>query len=1046
MDDISNTDNVYRYALYIGSFAVKGNDHHERISTIHKELEALRVFNRSKRITVCVTIKGIKICSEDGLTVFMAHALRRISYATCDAAFKQVAFLAREPAGEASLQYCHVFVTETSPQAEELNRIVGDAFQLAYVRQRLTEIQCNGDNGSNANEKAITRLPRLCDQHSRWPVQPTLSSMANSDSSHANGNNASVLDMLELPPPPTCPPPPLSNRPESDFPIVSAVGDAVPLGRSASDPTNPLRAILDCGLADNRDAVTAPDLAAVDQREICNSSDELENRFRRISTPQAAEAAFRRRHFLHRGMENRFSGIADMQILGGSTRQPKRRQGLSWTNLFASTRHSAFIPGVASGTDREAPDLLDILSAQRSPQKQPHIFVDLRTFAGGSPVVALKERLDAQAVADAKANAFAEAAAVLAAAKQASECTNSPSRPDEVLPSRVTPVAIPVVTSTSPCSTTTGFIATTTAPTHNEPNVCLQESAESPPTPPVRMHSLRRGLHLSPANHPSLSTQIVSSSFPERIYDEAETEVKDRRADATTVISHRRGVSHSHEIKGPLQHSMDNGYPSRRLDAAVNSPSYFSRQPVSSRLADAAPVRPRQSALRNVNSQSSSMAIADNRTRQALMSNTSSPPFRLPATSIASQTNQNPVRTRDHRSTKPLPNHRTHVSIGHPTQPAPGIPISSYRAPLHVTVAETSTPRDTSFTSSMTTHMGCVPTGINGNSGLTHSGWTQQQMAVDGSNVMSTSTFSAETPTPTATPTPTQTPQPSLSNSHDSNNAISMFASSPEEWEFLKHAPWYQALLPREIAFELLAREEGLDKEWPSLKALITHLTVMPEMLPCPLRLPAHMSNPIFTQADERPSATGCNPQGSDPILDGSGSSSRRNLRATTHAELLQSVSSLPSRPVPPSCASRSYSSKTNGSAPSAVITPHCVSAQTSSFQPLSNVDSTNGQFDNRQLLAISTACETRVHERALFTTSDSVGTNVINPSSNFSESLGATGHWDQRREPPIHSGQGSAIELCEAEDEDEDYQRLSDFSSILADLKLKPDREVTSC
>ncbi|KAF8561105.1 hypothetical protein P879_08486, partial [Paragonimus westermani] len=816
--------------------------------------------------------------------------------------------------------------------------------------------------------------------------------------------------------------------------------------------------------------------------------------FRRISTPQAADVAFRRRHFLRRGAENRFSGIADMQILGGSTRQPRRRQGLSWTNLFASTRHSAFIPGVASGIDREAPDLLEILSAQRSPQKQPHIFVDLRTFAGGSPVVALKERLDAQAVADAKANAFAEAAAVLAAAKQASECTSSPIRSDEVLSSQVTPLPIPVATSTSPCSSTTGIIntTTTTASTHNEPNVSAHESAESPPTPPVRMHSLRRGLHLSPANHPLLSTQIVSSSFPERIYDEAETEVKDRIAGATTVISHRRGVSHSHEAKVPLHDSMNNGYPSRRLDTAVNSPSYFSRQPMSSRLADAAPVRPRQFALRNVNSQSSSMAIADNRARQALINNTSSSSFRLAATSIASQTNQNPVHTRDRRSTKPLPSRQSHASVGHPTQPAPAIPIGSSRAPLHLNVAETSTPRGTSFTSSMTTHMGCVPTGINGNSGLTHSGWTQQQAAVDGSNVMSTSTFSAETPTPTATPTPTQTPQPSLSNSHGSNNAVNMFATSPEEWEFLKHAPWYQALLPREIAFELLAREEvgsflvrnsvshpdccalsvrvplsdnptgiihyliqrttngvrlkGLDKEWPSLKALITHLTVMPEMLPCPLRLPAHMSNPIFTQADERPAAAGCNPQGSDPVLDGSGSSSRRNLRTTTHAELLQSVSSLPSRPVPPSCASRSYSSKTNGSAPSAMTAPHCVSAQTSSFQPSSNVDGTNGQLDNRHLLAISAACETRVHERVLFTASDSTGTNAIHPSSNFPESLGATGHWDQRRQPPIQSGQGSTVEPREPEDEDEDYQRLSDFSSILADLKLKPDREVTSC
>lgn len=47
----------------------------------------------------------------------MAHALRRVSYVTCDAAHKQVAFLAREPSGEANSQYCHVFVTITSFQA-----------------------------------------------------------------------------------------------------------------------------------------------------------------------------------------------------------------------------------------------------------------------------------------------------------------------------------------------------------------------------------------------------------------------------------------------------------------------------------------------------------------------------------------------------------------------------------------------------------------------------------------------------------------------------------------------------------------------------------------------------------------------------------------------------------------------------------------------------------------------------------------------------------------------------------------------------------------
>lgn len=46
----------------------------------------------------------------------MAHALRRISYATCDPAHAQFSFLAREPKGHFSLQYCHSFVTKTPEQ------------------------------------------------------------------------------------------------------------------------------------------------------------------------------------------------------------------------------------------------------------------------------------------------------------------------------------------------------------------------------------------------------------------------------------------------------------------------------------------------------------------------------------------------------------------------------------------------------------------------------------------------------------------------------------------------------------------------------------------------------------------------------------------------------------------------------------------------------------------------------------------------------------------------------------------------------------------
>ena len=43
---------------------------------------------------------------------------------------------------------------------------------------------------------------------------------------------------------------------------------------------------------------------------------------------------------------------------------------------------------------------------------------------------------------------------------------------------------------------------------------------------------------------------------------------------------------------------------------------------------------------------------------------------------------------------------------------------------------------------------------------------------------------------------------------------------------------------------------QGLDKEWPSLTALVTHHTVMPEMLPCTLRLPRNNKNLTFREAE----------------------------------------------------------------------------------------------------------------------------------------------------------------------------------------------------
>lgn len=46
----------------------------------------------------------------------MAHALRRISYATCDPDHRLFSFLAREPKGHFNQQYCHSFISRSPEQ------------------------------------------------------------------------------------------------------------------------------------------------------------------------------------------------------------------------------------------------------------------------------------------------------------------------------------------------------------------------------------------------------------------------------------------------------------------------------------------------------------------------------------------------------------------------------------------------------------------------------------------------------------------------------------------------------------------------------------------------------------------------------------------------------------------------------------------------------------------------------------------------------------------------------------------------------------------
>ncbi|XP_046558749.1 uncharacterized protein LOC124267805 isoform X2 [Haliotis rubra] len=134
--DQKSSDTAVRPAEYIGSFSVNGSDQASRVDYVQGQLEGMRHATKSKRVLLVISLSGLKVCSCDGESVYMAHALKRISYATCDPDYCQFSFLAREPKGQINIQYCHAFCTNNSEEAEELNTIIGNAFKMAYAQQR----------------------------------------------------------------------------------------------------------------------------------------------------------------------------------------------------------------------------------------------------------------------------------------------------------------------------------------------------------------------------------------------------------------------------------------------------------------------------------------------------------------------------------------------------------------------------------------------------------------------------------------------------------------------------------------------------------------------------------------------------------------------------------------------------------------------------------------------------------------------------------------------------------------------------------------------
>ncbi|KYN04847.1 Tensin-1 [Cyphomyrmex costatus] len=113
--------------------------------------------------------------------VQMAHALRRISYATCEPQYAQFSFLAREPRAHFSLQYCHSFITKSAEQEERASvlrpantrgNIVSNVDILTTTESQDLKASfcCLEDNIARGFEVPVagTDIPRKVYKHSRY--------------------------------------------------------------------------------------------------------------------------------------------------------------------------------------------------------------------------------------------------------------------------------------------------------------------------------------------------------------------------------------------------------------------------------------------------------------------------------------------------------------------------------------------------------------------------------------------------------------------------------------------------------------------------------------------------------------------------------------------------------------------------------------------------------------------------------------------------------------------------------------------------------------
>ncbi|KAL5971016.1 SH2 domain-containing protein 5, partial [Taenia solium] len=813
-------------------------------------------------------------------TIYMAHALRRISYATCDPHSSKFAFLAREANSETPCQYCHIFATETQYQAEELNAIIGDAFKLAYAKQRMPQ-QHQGSTD--------IQLPALSSLH---PVELLLPLPPKQTVEE------STTPPLQIPPPPpTSPPPPPRFSANSPSPIFHERGVGEKQGQEAHCNGNPRhvssylrrhwlqeeagggvggseRGVNKAAMAgvSGQSSVTARQRAFSDPRAPCphllqhqqHNQHQQKNPLRRHPPPARHSVAF---FDAPSPVSPKFSVL---QSPPPQTPSPP----LPISPISVKDKYRAIFDLPLGAF----PDLSSLAVINLLPDPIFGAMCDnsLSTIAA-SPVVALKTHLDSlaneskkpltkQAAHHKKSESSFPSSGngvvsrfrlrqsggsgggggkkrqlerplsqIICQLDSALLLNNSPSF-------SVQPRSEERLSAVAPSSNT----HSTVTEEENDPESddvvgvpgdivqCLDDM-ENPPVPPLRScGGAFRHSSSEASPHGSRGRGVPLQSLSESSGAEIlELETENLKDGGST--NEKEGAEEKEEEEGEEEEEEEE-------DA----------EDVEFAILEAA-------AAAEAEAEELGAVAATSQRDRKLADVCPVPPLAGPAVAWQSKTVE---ATSVGEMLGPCP---LHAGL----EPSPSLPhiensSNQQLKPLAVInggcMGGLNAPRPTPTPSRQQPHH-------------QPGRWT------------------GETPTPTATPTPTPTPVPLLMSRHPA-------------------PPWFQAYLPREVALELLMHEEtgsflvrdsvtqpgcwalsvrvpthvncvgithyliqhskhgvklkGLDKEWPSLEALITHLTVMPEMLPCPLRLPPAVhsagvggnhhhqaSNPTFTEEED---------------------------------------------------------------------------------------------------------------------------------------------------------------------------------------------------